>query len=711
MEQRKKVLFLVYRAGWWGCFDELYREHKADSGCQCSVVVLPRYDRDPQTHEIISDRYRYDTDAMPRDVEVTDFRKYSLPNERPDVIYIHNLYDNSNILDSVPVEYYSWNLKQFTPRLVYVHHRLWFTALDLKYNIYHYVDKIYINTDRDKYGFPVEFADKLEIVPSGIVPYLLRRQRLKPVPPKETAVTLFISVGYDELYYGTDRALRKLEQVLKLLKGRRDFRVILHSDQELQDHFHELQGSVASEYIRIINWFVDKKIGVYDVSDNDCEAALNADIIMALGGTPVMNCFSALGKPCFSLNRECRPLPAEDDLCIPNFCYCAVEGDEVTFVTDPLSLMCRMNLKTGKMKVLGGVPDEGEGWANYPDIQKKGNTCYLLPYTSDGLLLYDEQSGRYEKKYFPNAVSTGNFTQMIFYRQYLYLIPRFYKGILRYDTESGESRVFDTWVREVDRLAEPQNQQEPYFICGIRQEGHMLQMASSKAGVIMHFDMETGEYELEETGIPGGRFLDMEWREGKPFLLPWKGSTVYARSAHDSGWEAVYEAEECETPNVPYARCAQIGQKTVVLPQQAANVLVCDEADGQIRERRDVVCCGRDAYQSEYMRERKAGYTVVKKMDNGALLLYEQYTGAVHLLDERLHVIKRISCRLPYSDVIACYKRLCAQNRKKWNCFNSVGEWYPLPVMLEYLKSVCRDEEFLRENRRRFLETNYCLGK
>lgn len=709
MEQRKKVLFLVYRAGWWGCFDELYREYKTDPGCQCSVVVLPRYDRDPQTHEIIFDRYQYDADAMPQDVEVTDFRKYSLQAERPDVIYIHNLYDNSNILDSVPIEYYSWNLKQFTPELVYVHHRLNFTEQEKKYNIYHYVDKIYINTDKIRYSIPVEFESKLEVRLSGIIPYLLRQQKLKSVPSRESAVTLFISVGYGELYYGTDRALRKLEQVLGFLKGRRDFRVILHSDQELLDHFHELQGNVASEYIRIINWFVDKKIGVYDSSDNDYEAALSADICMTLGWNSVMHCFSVLGKPCFSLNQECRPLPTEDDLCTPSFWDCCVEGDEVTFVTNPLSMMCRMNLKTGRMMVLREVPDEGEGWVNYLDIQKRGSVYYLLPYASDGLLLYDIQSGKYEKKYSPGAVNNGNFTKMISYRQYLYLIPRFYKGILRYDTKSGECRIYDDWVRELDQLASAKNQQEPYFVWGIRQEESMLHMASSKASVIMHFDMETGTYQLEETGIPDGIFLDMEWRDGKPILLQRMGRSVYTYRSPQVGWDVIYEAEECETPNVPYARCIQAGAKTVVFPQQAGHVLTLDEDNGQIRERRDVVCCGKEAYQSEYMRERKAGYQVVKKMDNGTLLLYEQYTGAFHLLDERLHVIKRISCRLPYSDVMSCYKRLCARNRKKWKCFNSVGEWYPLPVMLEYLKGVCRDEEFLKENSRGYLEMNCCV--
>lgn len=703
MEQKKKVLFLVYRAGWWGCFDELYREHKADPGCRCSVVVLPRYDRDPQTHEMILDRYQYDGDAMPREVEVTDFRRYSLAQERPDVIYIHNIYDNSNILDSVPVEYYSWNLKQFTPRLVYVHPRLAFSEQDKKYGIYRFVDTIHIYSAKERYNFPVEFDSKLEVRPSGIIPYLLRQQKLRPAPAKGAVVTILISVGFSELYYGTDRALQKLEQVLGLLKGRRDFRVILHSDRELLDHFHELQGSVAKEYIRIINWFADKKIGVYDISDNDYEAALGADVLMMVGWNSLEPCFNVLGKLRFALSQECRPLPGEDDLCAPSFWECCVEGDEVTFVTEATKLLCRVNLKDGKLRVLGEVPDEIDGGLNYIDVQKKGDMCYLLPYSSDGVVLFDEKSGGMEKKYLPEMQTYSNFTKVVPYGQYFYLIPRLYRGILRYDMESGECRVYDAWVKELDQFVLAKNRQEPYFIWGIRQEGSMLHMASSKAGVILHFDMETGTHQLEEMGIPEGRFLDMEWRGGKPLLLEWKGSNIYTYDHAQKDWKVIYEARECETPNVPYARCVQAGGKTVVFPQQADHVLILDEDNGKVVERRDVVCCGRDAYQSEYMRERKAGYQVVKKMENGNILLYEMYTGSFHMLDERLRVVKRIKCRLPYGDVISCYKRLCARIRKRTQCNNYVGEWQPLPVMLEYLKDACRDEEILQENSREFL--------
>lgn len=708
MGQFKKVLFLVYRVGWWGCFDELYREHKADPGCQCSVVVLPRYDRDPESHEIIFDRYQYDGDAMPRDVEVTDFRGYSLAGERPDVVYIHNIYDNSSIMDSVPIEYYSWNVKQFTPRLVYVHHKLGFTAQDLKYRVFYYVDRVYVHRDREKYGFPAELDGKLETVPSGIVPYLRRQWQQRPAPRGETPVTVFLAVGYDDLFYGTDRALGKLEQVLGLFKGRRDYRVILHSDRELQDHFHELQGNVANEYIRIINRFVEKKIGAYDISYSDCEAALNADIYMSLGWKPVMNCFSVLGKPCFVLAQEKRPLPTADDLCIPGFWDCAVEGDEVTFVADVLKLLCRMNLKTGKLSILGEVPDEIDGGANYIGVQKKGDTCYLVPYSSDGLVIFDEKSGRGEKKYLPGVPSPGNFTQAVPYGQYLFLIPRFFKGILRYDTESGEFRVYDGWVRELEQAAEAKDQGQPYFVRGIRQEANVLHMASSKAAVILHFDMETGEHRLEDTGIPGGRFFDMEIQGEDTVLLPFMGGRVYARHGEKGSWDEIYDYPTDANCVHPFDRCVYSGGKWVMFPMQAGCALSWDGPGERARERKDLVCCGKEAYLSEYLRDRKVGYQAVKRLENGNILLYEQYTGSFHLLDGRLHAIKRIKCRLPYDEVMACYKRVCDRIRIRGQCYYGVQEWQPLPVMLEYLKDVCRDGEYLRENVRRYMELNYC---
>ncbi len=45
---------------------------------------------------------------------------YRFEERRPDEIYIHNGYDNWNLVTSVHPRFYSENLKQYTDKLVYI---------------------------------------------------------------------------------------------------------------------------------------------------------------------------------------------------------------------------------------------------------------------------------------------------------------------------------------------------------------------------------------------------------------------------------------------------------------------------------------------------------------------------------------------------------------------------------------------------------------
>ncbi len=51
---------------------------------------------------------------------LTDWQSYNFEDRMPDVIYIHNAYDNCNRVTSVHSKFYSGNLKKYTEKLVYI---------------------------------------------------------------------------------------------------------------------------------------------------------------------------------------------------------------------------------------------------------------------------------------------------------------------------------------------------------------------------------------------------------------------------------------------------------------------------------------------------------------------------------------------------------------------------------------------------------------
>ena len=62
----------------------------------------------------------YEADEFPKYVPIIHYDDYNLELEKPDVIYIHNPYDNANYVTSVHPHFYAKDLKQYTNELVYI---------------------------------------------------------------------------------------------------------------------------------------------------------------------------------------------------------------------------------------------------------------------------------------------------------------------------------------------------------------------------------------------------------------------------------------------------------------------------------------------------------------------------------------------------------------------------------------------------------------
>ena len=63
---------------------------------------------------------QFDTDQYPDYVPLTDYNTYDFRKRQPDVVFIHNPYDDCNFTTSIHPFFYSRNLKQYTDLLIYI---------------------------------------------------------------------------------------------------------------------------------------------------------------------------------------------------------------------------------------------------------------------------------------------------------------------------------------------------------------------------------------------------------------------------------------------------------------------------------------------------------------------------------------------------------------------------------------------------------------
>jgi hypothetical protein len=117
IKAKKEVVFLPYKASMWDSLESVWKAADEDPECDAYVIPIPYYDKNPDGS---FKEMHYEGDLYPDYVPVTNWQEYDLQKHHPDVVFIHNPYDDGNHVTSVHPFFYSKNLKQFTDKLVYI---------------------------------------------------------------------------------------------------------------------------------------------------------------------------------------------------------------------------------------------------------------------------------------------------------------------------------------------------------------------------------------------------------------------------------------------------------------------------------------------------------------------------------------------------------------------------------------------------------------
>ncbi|MBE5951059.1 MAG: hypothetical protein E7260_05620 [Lachnospiraceae bacterium] len=116
-EDKKVVVFLPYKASMWDSLESVWKAACEDEMCEPYVIPIPYYDRNPDKS---FGQMHYEGREYPSYVPVTSWEEFSIPDMKPDAIYIHNPYDELNYVTSVHPMFYASKLKNYTKELVYI---------------------------------------------------------------------------------------------------------------------------------------------------------------------------------------------------------------------------------------------------------------------------------------------------------------------------------------------------------------------------------------------------------------------------------------------------------------------------------------------------------------------------------------------------------------------------------------------------------------
>lgn len=299
-------LFLPYKASMWDSMESVYFAALQDPSCEALVMPITYYEKeDGKFGKRINERAEF-----PREIETID-EGFSLEEAQPDVIYIHNPYDDKNILTSVDPRYYSFHLKDYTENLVYIPYyttmgKAGFGSLFMP--VYRYVHHIVVQSEEHKQRLPKEVQEKARILGS---PKLDRALAYSQNPPKIPEDWKRIAGGRKIYYYNTvieemlgnpESFLQKMEEVFSLFKENPKYCLLWRPHPLLESSFLAVGTAYKKRFLELKLRYLTEEIGIYDSSAEPERAVALSSVYLGDETSSMAALFLAEGKPLFILD-------------------------------------------------------------------------------------------------------------------------------------------------------------------------------------------------------------------------------------------------------------------------------------------------------------------------------------------------------------------------------------------------------------------------
>lgn len=333
---RKEAVFLPYKASMWDSLESIWKAADQDTCCDAYVIPIPYFDKnsDGSFREM-----HYEGDLYPDYVPVTDYRNYDFEARRPDMIFIHNPYDNNNYVTSVHPFFYAEKLKRFTDKLVYVPYFILGeidpndeTALE---NIQHfcvtpgviYADKVIVQSENMRQAYikvltraagahtRSYWAEKILGLGSPKTDKVMETRKEDLEVPEEWLriirkedgswkKIILYNTSVSALLCHEEKMLRKMKDVFRVFKESRDEVALLWRPHPLMKATIEsMRPQLWEEYEEIVREYREEGWGIYDDSADLNRAIAVCDAYYGDGSSLVRLCQEA-GKAVMVQNVE-----------------------------------------------------------------------------------------------------------------------------------------------------------------------------------------------------------------------------------------------------------------------------------------------------------------------------------------------------------------------------------------------------------------------
>ena len=491
---RTEVVFLPYKASMWDSLESVWKAAEEDPECDAYVIPIPYYDRNPDGS---FREEHYEGSLYPEYVPVTSYQDYDFEEHRPDVVFIHNPYDECNYVTSVHPFFYARNLKQYTDKLVYIPYFI-LNEIDPENaaavkGIEHfctvpgviYADKVIVQSENMRQAYVnvmSEFAEENSLegmdrkyweekilgLGSPKVDKVLNTRREDLEIPKEWLriiekpdgswkKIIFYNTSVTTLLQYSEHYLEKMKDVFRVFyENREDVALLWRPHPLIKATIESMRPELWSEYQKMAEAYRKDGWGIYDDTADIDRAVAICDAYYGDYSSVVRLCQEA-GKLVMVQDskrylREDKIYKGKKHINLSS----AIKIDEtIWFYPYYFNRLFAMEIKTGKLKYYD-IPVSAETnceGGNFCSMVHIGHKIYLLPFHAKEILQFDILSQKFTSISI-NPVWPRNNEEKLFmgtgiYEKYLFVMGVCVPVIIRIDTVDNSVEYITDWVEKV----------------------------------------------------------------------------------------------------------------------------------------------------------------------------------------------------------------------------------------------------------------------
>jgi hypothetical protein len=609
-EVKLEIVFLPYKASMWDALESVYLAAAADLRVNAYVVPIPYYE---MKLDQTPGEWVYEGEQFPEEIPVTDFRKYDLAARKPDIAYIHNPYDDKNLITQVVPEYFTNALKKHVKKLVYVPYYV--SRFKNQPHFYDVAaqtaaDVIIAQNDEAADLFKRAAPDKTVLaLGSPKTDRILRLDAEKPeMPPKWARILngkkiFLLNTSINSLLKHSANFTKKIAEVMDAVAGIPGAALLWRPHPLTKAGINTMRPYLLREYQKLIARIKGEGIGVLDETADVERAIALADAYVGESSSSVAFMFALTGKPLLYLRYDMdepdfvKQWTLRTTRAYPGFRV--YDGDEVWFAEQQFNRLMCFDSRTGETADHGSLCDDPKiGWSAYVSIAKSGRFVCAAPNTAAEFVLYDTQTGDAERVPVPEALrgKCHHYFSPFLYNGKYWFVPVSAKALAAWDPETNDIFFDERFYAAFEPLAPAE---ATYYVGEYVLTGAVLWVCVRHCNALLAYDLETGLAQIHCPG-KGKHGYTYAAYDGKDFWL-----NEYRELISDDSIPAIYRynpqtgktaalnkfpegfSHDRDRGDSPYGDFLQmfcVNDRTYVFPGFANMSLIIDQKNNRISE-------------------------------------------------------------------------------------------------------------------------------